>query len=176
MQTSQYLATCSHIGREIERRPQFSVTTKLSDTIIFKWLLRTLLLFAILETWRKLGRVNFRKDFWDRHLCLLFGSFVCFLDSLFNNSFWQLYVLPWSCLSEYLMTDVMSFTNYYLVLNTTCQWSKSHRKRFHLYFQTFIFLFMYYFWMVLRRLDMLWFEFIVIYFFGFKVIFIHCHT
>ena len=50
MQTSQYLATCSHIARELERRPQFSVATKVSETIIFYWLMKTLLLFAILET------------------------------------------------------------------------------------------------------------------------------
>jgi len=68
MQTSQYLATCSHIGRELERRPQFSVATNFSETIIFHWLLRTLLLFAILETRRELGRVNFRNEFWDRHV------------------------------------------------------------------------------------------------------------
>ena len=50
MQTSQYLATYSHIGRELERRPQFSVATKVSENIIFNWLLRTLSLFAILVT------------------------------------------------------------------------------------------------------------------------------
>ena len=84
MQTSQYLATCSHIRRELERRPQFSVATKVSETIIFHWLMKTVLLFAILETWRKLGRVNFRKEFWDRHV--LHASFSQYFPPFPSNS------------------------------------------------------------------------------------------